>query len=152
MTLEPLHSKIETSSNKKVRAAYNSLKELLIAIEHKGIPQKEILAINDFIKVLNNFEGTDKKLIKLLHKTSCGIISLLEKELKYVPKNHYKNLWTVLGMSVFGLPMGVVFSSILGNYAYIGIGLPIGLVIGMTYGTKLDKKAALDNLQLDITR
>ena len=152
MTLESLNVAIKTNSNPKVISHCNKLDDLLKAIEDKNIPIEQINAINKLIQKSNNFEGTDKKLIKLLRKTDCAIISLLEKKLKYVPKNYYKNLWMALGMSVFGLPLGVAFSAVLNNYGFIGIGLPIGLVIGMALGKTLDKKAATNNLQLNISR
>jgi len=53
-------------------------------------------------------------------------------------------------MCVFGLPIGVLFSQSLDNMAFIGMGLPIGLVIGMVLGQEKDKKAKENGLQLDL--
>jgi len=152
MTLESLNSTITNSSNPKVVISANRLNNLLEIIKDKNIPNKQITAINKLVQKLNDFKESDKKLNKLLHKTDCAVVSLLEKELKLVPKNYYRNMWLALGMSIFGLPLGVAFSAALNNYGFIGIGLPIGMVIGMAYGTKLDKKAACNNLQLNISR
>ena len=38
----------------------------------------------------------------------------------------------------------------LGNMAFIGAGIPIGLAIGVGIGTNLDRKAAAEGRQLDI--
>ncbi|MFY8110592.1 MAG: hypothetical protein ACOVKP_01170 [Flavobacterium sp.] len=78
------------------------------------------------------------------------IIKLLEKELKIVPKNYYRNLWSALGMSVFGLPMGAALGLSIGNIGLLGIGLPIGMLIGMLVGSQMDKKAFQEGRQLAI--
>jgi hypothetical protein len=75
-------------------------------------------------------------------------LKLLEKEQKIVPKKHYQTLWMVLGMSSFGLPMGVAFGLALGNIGLMGLGLPIGMGIGLAMGTKMDKKALAEGRQL----
>ena len=75
---------------------------------------------------------------------------MTEKELKIVTKNYYRNLWMVLGMSAFGLPLGVAFGLSLGNIGLLAIGLPIGMAIGTLVGSKLDKKALESGKQLDI--
>jgi len=49
-------------------------------------------------------------------------------------------LWMVLGISVFGMPLGVVYGSVVGNMGLLGLGLPIGMCIGMALGAILDKK------------
>ena len=73
----------------------------------------------------------------------------LEKEHKLVPKNYYRNLWLPLGMSAFGLPIGVAFGLLVDNIALLSIGLPIGLAIGVALGISLDQKAAKAGKQLD---
>lgn len=78
------------------------------------------------------------------------MVNTLEKEVKLVPKNHYRNRWLALGMAAFGLPMGVVFGISLGNMAFLAIGLPIGMAIGIAVGTGLDKKASEEGRQLDV--
>ena len=78
--------------------------------------------------------ATDKKFVKAIEIAFSQIINLLEKELKLVPKNHYTTTWLALGMTIFGLPIGVVFGSSLGNIGLMAIGLPIGMAIGMGVG------------------
>lgn len=80
-----------------------------------------------------------------------SLLKLLEKELKLVPKDHYRTRWMVVGMSAFGLPFGVVFGTSLGNMAYLGLGLPIGMGIGIAIGASMDEKAKKEGRQLTLT-
>ncbi|MFW5708571.1 MAG: hypothetical protein ACOC12_11640, partial [Bacteroidota bacterium] len=81
----------------------------------------------------------------------ANIFSFLEKELKLVPANYYRNTWLAIGMAAFGLPIGAAFGILTGNIALIGIGLPIGLAVGMALGSEMDKKAAEEGRQLDLS-
>jgi hypothetical protein len=56
----------------------------------------------------------------------------------------------ILGIAVFGIPIGVIFGASLDNMAYLAIGLPIGLVIGIGVGAVMDQKALKEGRQLDI--
>ena len=87
---------------------------------------------------------------KQLRKTQTSILSKIEKELKLVTKNHYRNTWLAVGMAAFGIPLGVAFGASLGNMAFLGIGLPIGMIIGMAVGTNMDTKAFDEGRQLDL--
>jgi len=78
------------------------------------------------------------------------ILKLLEKEMKVVPKNHYRNLWLAVGMSAIGVPIGLVFGLCLGNIGLLGTGLPIGMAIGMVFGSNMDNKAFKEGRQLDM--
>ena len=75
---------------------------------------------------------------------------MVEKELKLVTKNHYRNTWLAIGMTAFGIPLGIAFGGSLGNMAFIGIGMPIGMAIGIAVGTEMDKKASENGKQLDL--
>ncbi len=136
--------------NKKITKAYQRMHNLIGALVKKEIPVEIVKTINDDVEKINAFAGTEKELKKELQKTHCNILKYVEKELKYVPRNHYRNTWLAIGMSVFGIPMGMAFSMSLNNYAFIGIGIPIGMSIGMAIGTGMDKKAKEENKQLDI--
>jgi hypothetical protein len=92
----------------------------------------------------------EKDLSRQVKKSQTGILQMIEKEMKLVPKNRYRNMWLALGMASFGVPLGVVFGLSLGNMAFLGIGLPIGMGIGIAVGTALDKKAADSGNQLDL--
>ena len=55
-----------------------------------------------------------------------------------------------LGMSAFGLPVGIMISVLTGNYAFVSIGLPIGMGAGVAVGSAFDRKAATEGRQLNI--
>jgi len=57
-----------------------------------------------------------------------------------------------LGMSIFGVPMGLIFGNSLDNMGFMAIGIPIGMVIGMGIGAGMDKKAEVKGRQLDYER
>ena len=59
-------------------------------------------------------------------------------------------MWLALGMSTFGIPIGVAFGLSIGNIALLGAGLPIGMAIGLVVGSKMDKKAFEEGRQLNI--
>ena len=128
--------------------AINNLYKLITAINTRGIDKKHTQSISVDIVTFNSFEGTDKELIKLLKKIQCETLKYLEKELKLVVKNHYRNMWMVLGMSMFGLPLGVVFGFSIGNMGFIDVGLSIGMVIGV--GTKMDEQVKKQDRVLNI--
>ncbi len=77
------------------------------------------------------------------------ILKLIEKELKLVTRNHYRNTWLAVGIGIFGVKMEVVIGAITGNMCFIGIGIPIGLSIGIAVGTMMDQKARENGKQLD---
>ncbi len=85
-----------------------------------------------------------------MRSAELRILKLIEKEQKLVPKNTYRNRWMAIGMSVFGVPIGVAFGASLGNMAFLAIGIPIGMAIGIGLGTGMDKKALEEGRQLDI--
>lgn len=84
-------------------------------------------------------------------KAQTRILRLLEKEMKIVPKNYYRNIWLSLGMGAFGLPMGVTLGAIFQNMGLPGIGLPIGIGIVIVAGVLKDKKALEEGRQLPIS-
>jgi hypothetical protein len=133
----------------KFSKQFNSLQSLLESIEKKEIPEEQLKKINEIIGGINVFSGPDPQLLKTLKTGQAAILKLLEKELKIVPKSYYQTLWLVLGMSAFGMPLGVAFGAIMGNMGLLGIGLPIGMSIGIAVGTGMDTKAKNEGRQLD---
>lgn len=129
---------------------FNQLGLILNELRNRDIPEKIIESIKIDIEEINSTLKTGNILQKVLKQKRFKIIKLLEKELKIVPKNYYRNLWFIVGMSVFGLPLGVAFGTSIGNMGLLGIGLPIGMVIGMAVGSRMDKKALEEGRQLNI--
>jgi len=136
--------------DKKLMKAYIQFEQLLSELIKKDLPNEVITAINNEIEQLNAISDSGKKLRKQVSKAIRNILKLLEKELKLVPKNHHRNLWLAVGMSAFGVPLGVAFGAALDNMGLLGVGLPIGMVIGMAVGTTMDKKAFEEGRQLNL--
>ena len=140
----------KNNSNIKVNNSIEQFKQLNKLLNDKKLPVNIIEKINFEIELLNSSQLVGNSLLHLIKKKQNKIIRLTEKELKIVPKNYYRNLWMVLGMSAFGLPLGVAFGLSMRNIGLLAIGLPIGMGIGVLVGSKLDKKASESGKQLDI--
>lgn len=136
--------------HKKQDAAYSQFGKLIQELEGRALPDTIIETINNDIEALNLISDSEKNFRTQILKKQSNIIKILEKELKLVPKGHYRTMWLAVGMAAFGVPMGVVFGVILGNMAFLGIGIPFGMAIGMAVGVGMDKKAFDDGRQLDI--
>ncbi|MFT4779247.1 MAG: hypothetical protein ACJAU0_001835 [Flavobacteriales bacterium] len=134
----------------KLAQTYAQFSGLLNKLNENNLPDTVANEINKDIEELNSVSDSEKILRKQIRKKQGKIITFIEKELKFVVKNHYRNTWLAIGMSVFGIPLGIIFGSIFENMAFIGIGLPIGMVFGIALGTQMDKKAFAEGRQIDI--
>lgn len=148
--LNELNLRINVDENIKLNEITIQFKKLLVELRKKELPIEQIASINKKIDELNATTVEGNELKKTIKTKQTEIIKLLEKELKLVPKNYYRNLWMPLGLSVFGIPMGVVFGTTMKNMAFIGLGLPIGMLIGIAVGSAMDKKAFAEGRQIDI--
>jgi len=140
----------KTEEDIKLVKRFIIFEKLIEELNKKEIPSVIANTINQEIEVINAFSGSNYDLRKRLQKAKMSILRLLEKELKIVPKNMYRNRWMAIGMSAFGVPFGVAFGVSMGNMGFIGIGIPIGMTIGMAIGTGMDKKAFEEGRQLDM--
>ena len=137
------------SENLKAFNAYQQLGRPLNTLAVKELPIETVDLINNEIEQLNSIFVIDNLFVKATKEKENKVIKLIEKKHKIVPKNYYKKLWMVLGMSAFGIPMGVAFGLSIGNMGMLGIGLPIGMAIGVGVGSSMDKKALNEGRQLD---
>ena len=150
MEINELKKRKGIGENKQLIDTYIQFEKLLTQLRKRKLPDEVVQAINTNIDLIDPDPGTEEDLRKQLRKTQSDILRLIEKELKLVPKNHYRNVWLALGIAAFGVPLGVVFGASLGNMGYLAIGIPFGLSIGLAIGTGLDKKAADEGRQLDV--
>lgn len=148
MKINQLKSRPEINDNAKLLKVYTQFESLITELEGLSLPDNVVDTINESIEQLNM--TSNDRLLKETKKEQSKIIKLIEKQLKIVTINHYRNTWMALGMVVFGLPLGLAFSTNLDNMAFIGIGLPIGMAIGLAVGTGMDKKAQEEGRQLNI--
>ena len=145
MNIEKLKELKNADNNPRLIKAYNKVHSLIEALSTKEIPSEVLNSINETLKSLNSFSGTEKEHKKAFNKTYTNILTLVKKELKLVPKKHYLSLWMVMGMS-----FGVVFSTVFSDSGNIAIGIGMGTLIGIVIGTNLDKNAEEAGNQLQI--
>lgn len=129
---------------------YYQLKKILSELENRMLPNPVAAIINDNVDALNLAIEKRMPLKKPLNTSINLIIKTLEKECNIVTRNHYRNQWLALGMTVFGVPIGVAYGLMIDNMAMLGVGIGAGMAIGLGYGSSLDKKAAREKRQLDV--
>lgn len=129
----------------KDRESIRDFQDLIDAINSKNLSAETAELVQNKVQYLNSLEVSSKPFLKELKKVKKDILEVLQKKQKLVPENYYTSLWMALGMSVFGLPIGMVISSFTGKISFIAIGLPLGMTIGSFYGAHLDKKAVKEN-------
>ena len=147
MILEPIQRPELTD---KTKSAYEQFERLILEIKKKKLPEEIELVINKHITQLNSITDTDKTLRNEIRKEQSKIVGMLAQKLKIVPINYFRKTWFVLGMTVFGIPIGSALGLSLNNMAYLGIGLPVGMSIGLAMGSRIDNKAKEEGRQLDI--
>lgn len=149
MPLDKFNPKYQEETSKSLSKQTQKFLQLMNSLKDKEISESILSAINKEVEKVN--QADSKKLLTAqLAKSHQAILKIAEKELNLVAKNHYRNMWTAIGMSAFGIPLGVAFGASLNNYAFIGVGLPIGLAVGIAIGTKKDQEAEKEGRQLDI--
>ncbi len=148
MKINELDPMPDIEKNVKLKETYVQFEKLLLELRKRDLPDGLMMSINKNIDEMNSTSNSGDDMRKIIKKIQSRIIKLLEKEVKLVPKNYYRDLWLVLGMAAFGIPIGVAFGASLGNMAFLGIGLPVGLAIGIAVGSGMDKKVVEEGRQL----
>lgn len=153
MDISRLNDRPEIASDSKLLHAYTQLGALLEELRLRDLPLGVLALINQEVEALNEvrFAGNGSGFAKLVKQAQGRILKVIERELKIVPKDHYRMLWMVLGMTTFGLPIGMAIGMALGNIAFLGVGLPMGFGIGMAVGVGMDNKAMREGRQLNFT-
>lgn len=149
MDIKKLNARPGHANDQKFMKLFEKLESLLDELRAKTLSGHLVKQVNLRIDQINAMQDGDKKLIKELRKTPALILNATEKEMKLVAKNYYRNTWLVIGLSAFGLPLGVAFSVSINNMSFIGAGMPFGMLIGMAYGKSMDKKAKSEGRQLE---
>ena len=144
-------TKSAASLEGKSQMEITKLSRLLSELKKRELPESVVTFVNVKVEEINSTSLTGKPLEKFLATKVTEILKLLEKELKLVPQHHYRTIWMLMGMSSFGLPLGVVIGMSIGNIALLGVGLPIGMGIGIALGVSLDEKAKKEGRQLNLS-
>ncbi|MFZ0490494.1 MAG: hypothetical protein WBV11_02910 [Salegentibacter sp.] len=138
---------------KKDQYAYFYFDQYLQELQKQDLPEEILERINPDIDRINKIPSTERSLAHEIKRCQKRIVKLIEQELEIVPKNYYQKLWLVYGMAFFGFPIGLVITSMIGNFGLLsfglGTGMALGLVTGITIGKRLDKKAFEEGRQLD---
>ena len=150
MNIIELKVKKNISEDIKLSQIYDQFNTLLKELRKRKLPDSTVQSINKDVEELNTTILTGTDLRKLIKTKQTAIVRLIEKELKLVPKNYYRTLWLALGMTAFGIPLGVLFGVLIKIPGLFALGIPFGLAIGVTVGTTMDKKAFNENRQLNV--
>jgi len=150
MEINPLNLESNKINTPKLNELYSQFQEILEKLNDKKLPSEAVQYINNIVEQSNSTTLQDTALLKFLKDKQNLIIKYLEKEHKIVPKSYYKKLWLAVGMTAFGLPIGVVFGLLMKNMGLMAIGLPIGLGVGAAVGSSMDKKALQEGRQIDV--
>ncbi len=148
MKIKNIQPRAAIGQNKKAYTSFSKFMGFLEVLKQEDLTDPVIEKLNSEIDKVN--AAPLKKLKNQIRRSQLKMLQVIEKELKIVPKNYYRNTWLALGISVFGIPLGVVIGLALDNMAYLGIGLPIGLAIGVAIGTQKDKKAKEEGRQMNM--
>jgi hypothetical protein len=150
MTLTPLKERTDIATDTKLNGMYTQLGVFLQELEKKSPTPELATYINSCVEEINNSTLAGNGLRRLLRTKQGAVVKQAEKTMKLVPKNYYRNLWMMVGMSAFGVPLGAGFGAIMGNMGLLGLGLPIGMAIGLAVGSGMDKKALQEGRQLEV--
>jgi hypothetical protein len=150
MELKELKEITGLEQSRKLKYKYDEFGLLINLLRKRDLPAELVSSMNQYIEGINSLSASNKELLKQMRSAELRILKLIEKEEKLVPKNAYRTRWMAIGMSVFGVPIGIAFGASLGNMAFLAIGIPLGMAIGIGLGTGMDKKALEEGRQLDI--
>jgi hypothetical protein len=147
MELEHLQPENSDQLNKKEQKAVDHFNELIDALNDKEIDETTENYIKERISIIK-----DNVTFNTIKKEESKILDFVNKELGYLAQNHYMSLWIALGMSAFGVPLGVAIGLALDQLGFMGIGIAVGLAIGVGVGSSKDKEAKKQGKQLPVTK
>lgn len=150
MDIFKLNRKPEPHDTRKLVKAITMYQKLLDELDQHKLPDDMIEMINSETEAIESSNRIENHLASDIRRVLRRIVRTLVKRFKLVPKNYYRNIWTGIGMSAFGIPIGVSYGLAVDNMAFIGIGIGMGLAIGMAIGAGMDRKALKEGRQLNI--
>lgn len=129
---------------------YIQFEKLISELNKRDLPNLLVDTVNQEIEEINLAIISEKGWKNAIKKKQFKILRQLEKELKIVPINYYRNVWLAIGIGGIGIPIGFLIGTGLGSMAFLGLGMPIGLGIGLAIGMRMDKKALSEGRQLEV--
>jgi hypothetical protein len=115
MSIKELNIRQDISTDKKQSRIYSQFVELLNELKKKELSPNVEKCINENIDHLNQSILNGTYLTRLVIQKQTAILKLVEKEHKIVPKNYYRTIWMLFGMSGIGIPIGVAYGLSIGN-------------------------------------
>jgi hypothetical protein len=151
MDIDNINRREDSVANPQLNKSYEKLESLVDALRKKEFSNEGKIVINEHLKGINSFSGSEKELIRELKRTYKSIVKFSEEVLHFLLKHHYRSLGLVFGM-MGGLLLSSVSDSfgILNFEPNLGAGMAIGMAIGMVIGEKMDRKVAKEGSQLDV--
>lgn len=151
MTIIQIEKKDYYQASKNAKKYSENIYNCIESLKEKDLPETLIDFINIEITKVNQSEWTPKQAGKKIYYAYDRILNQVMKETKLVPPSHYQSTYMAMGMAVIGVPIGILYGLFMDNLAFLGLGLPIGLVLGMSWGRHLDEKAKKEGRQLEFT-
>lgn len=150
MKLQDLQLRNFSSQKNELVKEYTLLKKLIIELHERELPPEVVVDLNTEIAQLNSILDNDETLGSNIKQVKKKLLISLHRDLGLVPKNYYRNYGLAIGMSVIGVPIGVLLSILFNDYSYIAIGYMLGIVAGLAIGKLFDKNALENNQQLQL--
>lgn len=139
-----------TDSDPKVQKLVSKLITVIEELNKKEMPDDTIHLLNAKLETLLNIAPQNGGYVKAIKSTMHQMLETVREKHQIITKNYYRNYWMPLGMCIFGVPIGCSFGLMADNMALMGTMLPVGLVLGMAYGSYLDKQAIAANRVIDL--
>ncbi|WP_323755648.1 hypothetical protein [Roseivirga sp.] len=130
----------EKLQEEKHLTCHKIIRQFIHLFEQLKTREIPIEALEEPIDRLDKFLEIEPLRFSQLRPLKANIYNILRKQFEILPPNFYKGQWMILGMLIFGIPMGTA----LGSMAFMGVGIPIGLAIGIAK----DKKAQAEGKTL----
>lgn len=99
MPLNTFNPKYHGIPKSRLKRRVLKFQELLKALSDHEISESVLQSINIEIETANQAQS-ESTLAQQLQKSHKNILKISEKELNLVAKDHYRNMWMALGMTI----------------------------------------------------
>tara|TARA_R100000935_G_C2835473_1_gene167843 strand:- start:2102 stop:2563 length:462 start_codon:yes stop_codon:yes gene_type:complete len=148
MNLQPIEYPSNIRISEEIESNFQKFDVFLEELNKMELPPEVVVSLNTQLENLPLFSGSEEQFLIKLKNTKMVLLKILYQEVHVVPKSHYRDLWMALGLSIIGIPIGILFFLFLDNSIYIAIGIALGFVIGVLIGNYLDNQAEEEGRQL----
>jgi len=129
---------LKETSNKRELKIYKGFITILTNLESRDLTEKQLLLVEDEIKILNLKSNPENKRRYFSKKLNI-FKEFLKDEFSLITEGYYTSLGMVLGMC-----LGVAVGGSLG-ISSTSTGLALGMLIGMLIGRSKDEEAIKQN-------